>query len=56
MIQGLFYSKLILFQSIHKKFLDLLDEEAFLEKAVVELVYKFKEKTCCECLKKLVVC
>ena len=28
MIQGLFYSKLIHFQIIHKKFLDLLDEES----------------------------
>ena len=34
--------------------LDLLNEETFLEKAVVELVYKFDKKSYCECLKRWV--
>ena len=38
--------------ALYKKIIDLLDEEAFLEKAVVELVYKFDEKSYLECLKR----
>ena len=32
--------------------LDLLNEEMFLEHAVVEQVYKFDEKSYCKCLKR----
>ena len=32
--------------------LDLLNEEIVLERAVVEVVYKFNEKSYCECLKR----
>ena len=38
-------------RALYKKILDLLDEESVLEEAVVELVYKFDEKSYCECLK-----
>ena len=39
--------------ALYKKILDLLDEErkVFLEKALVELVYKFDEKSYRKCLK-----
>ena len=38
-------------RALYKKILDLLDDESVLEEAVVELVYKFDEKSYRECLK-----
>ena len=37
--------------ALNMKILDLLNEESFLEQAVVELVYKFDEKSYCVSLK-----
>ena len=38
--------------ALHRNILDLLNEERILERAVVELVYKFNEKSYRECLKR----
>ena len=38
--------------ALNMEILDLLNERAFLERTVVELVYKFDEKSYCECLKR----
>ena len=40
--------------ALNMEILDLLNEESVSECAVVEIVYKFDEKSYCECLKKCV--